>query len=156
MIGICAELVKQDPDCVKAYYRMGQAWFALGEWKPARANFQVALELDPALKGAAKAIADCKAEERKLELKDRAALYAAYDRCLMLYEMETFMSPRERNNDASFPQWLHTLEPTTRPGHFGGADDDTHRLKHLHRHYSWVKGSVCWTTEPFSISRLVA
>jgi cytochrome c-type biogenesis protein CcmH/NrfG len=64
-------LVKQDPECVKAHYRMGQAWFALKEYRKARSCYEIALRLEPTLSNAKKAIAECTKLARVDELKGR-------------------------------------------------------------------------------------
>jgi len=70
-IGICREILKQDEECVKAFYRMAQAFFMLKEYKDARANYERAFSLDSSLVNAQKAIVECKRLEREQELKDR-------------------------------------------------------------------------------------
>jgi tetratricopeptide (TPR) repeat protein len=71
-IGILTEVIKQDDECVKAYYRMGQSWFELEEYRNSKLNYEKALSLDPSLQGAMKAVALCTKLLRAQEMKDRS------------------------------------------------------------------------------------
>eukprot|EP00039_Didymoeca_costata_P010238 m.137324 g.137324 ORF g.137324 m.137324 type:complete len:478 (+) comp14751_c0_seq4:210-1643(+) len=72
VLGICAELIKQDSECVKAYYRMGQAHYALQDYREARKAYETSLTLDPTLTSAKKAVDECKRMEKIQDEKDRA------------------------------------------------------------------------------------
>ena len=72
MVLILACVLLQDEECVKAFYRMGQAFFMLKEYKDARANYQKAFDLDSSLVNAQKNVAECRRLEREQEMKDRS------------------------------------------------------------------------------------
>ena len=78
-IGILTEIIKQDDECVKAYYRMGQSWFEMEEYRNAKINYEKALSLDDSLQGAAKAIARCTTLLKSQEMKDRKLYKGMFD-----------------------------------------------------------------------------
>eukprot|EP00041_Stephanoeca_diplocostata_P017610 m.359567 g.359567 ORF g.359567 m.359567 type:complete len:150 (+) comp20760_c0_seq3:378-827(+) len=71
VIGICTVMIEQDPECVKAHFRMGRAHEALGEFVQAIKAYEKALQYEPTLVAATKAISVCRSQRKKQELQDR-------------------------------------------------------------------------------------
>eukprot|EP00040_Diaphanoeca_grandis_P032444 m.196586 g.196586 ORF g.196586 m.196586 type:complete len:470 (-) comp32625_c0_seq1:51-1460(-) len=71
VIGITSELVKQDPECVKAHFRMGKAHQALGEYGAAITCYENALKYDPKLSSAIFAINETKKARKDQETIDK-------------------------------------------------------------------------------------
>eukprot|EP00041_Stephanoeca_diplocostata_P017606 m.359561 g.359561 ORF g.359561 m.359561 type:complete len:102 (+) comp20760_c0_seq2:209-514(+) len=64
-------MIEQDPECVKAHFRMGRAHEALGEFVQAIKAYEKALQYEPTLVAATKAISVCRSQRKKQELQDR-------------------------------------------------------------------------------------
>lgn len=67
----CEQVLEDDQDNVKAYFRRGQAHFALQDYEEALTSFQEALKREPTNKAALKQVEACKSKQRSQRQREK-------------------------------------------------------------------------------------
>jgi tetratricopeptide (TPR) repeat protein len=103
----CDEVLKHDPNSVKAYYRRGQANFSLGETDKALADFEKCLSIEPENKAALNQSTICKQKLKQYRDQEKKiyanmfSKFAAFD----THRDQELLNSSEFSKAASFGEW---------------------------------------------------
>jgi len=76
----CAKVLEENNDCPKAWFRRGEAFYALNDWENAKSDYVKTLELDADNKAAKNKIALCEQEIRKHKMKEKKTFANMFDK----------------------------------------------------------------------------
>jgi FK506-binding protein 4/5 len=77
---LCSKVLEENNDNPKAWFRRGEAFYALNDWENAKADFVKTLELESDNKAAKNKIAQCEQEIKKYKQKEKKTFANMFDK----------------------------------------------------------------------------
>jgi len=112
---LCSKVLEENSDNPKAWFRRGEAFYALNDWENAKADYVQTLKLEKDNKAAKNKIAQCELEIKKYKLKEKKTFANMFDKFAAMDSKKEHADSRNRSDPLkNISEWesSHTgMEP---------------------------------------------